>query len=105
MPMDEIERFYELKVIAGNEPNEVTLTSAEWQRAKDSPDFFLVVISGVEGKDSRPSVRIIPKPLDQLAQRASGTMKLSGIRYAKSVTFELASVNDVSDGYEPCIDD
>ena len=98
--MDELERFYELKVSAGGEPNEVTLTSAEWQRAKSSPDFFLVVISGVEGEDSRPSVRIIPKPLDQLAQRVSGTIKLSGVHHAKSVTFEFASAEDVLHGGE-----
>ena len=98
--MDELERLYELKVSAGGEPNEITLTSAEWQRAKNSPDFFLVVISGVEGMDSKPSVRIIPKPLDQLDQRVSGTIKLSGVRHAKSVTFKFASVEDVLDGGE-----
>ena len=70
------------------------------QRAKNSPDFFLVVISGVEGMDSKPRVRIIPKPLDQLDQRVSGTIKLSGVRHAKSVTFKFASVEDVLDGGE-----
>ena len=92
--MDELKRFYEFKVSAGGEPNEVTLTIAEWQRAKDSPDFFLVVVSGVEGEDSRPSVRIIPRPLEQLAQRDSDTIKLSGVHHAKSVTFEFASAED-----------
>ena len=95
--MDELERFYELKVSAGGEPNEVELTSAEWQRAKISPDFFLVVISGVEGVDSRPSVRIIPRPLNQLDQRVSGTIKLSGVRHAKSVTFNFTRVEDGPD--------
>ncbi len=62
--MDELERFYELKVSAGSETNEVTLTSAEWQRAKSSPNFFLVIVSNVEeGADSGPSIRIIPQPL------------------------------------------
>ena len=88
--MDEFERFYELKVSAGGEPNDVTLTSAEWQRARSSPDFFLVLVSGVEGVESRPSVRIIPEPLAQLDERVSGTVKLSGVRHAKSVTFEFA---------------
>ena len=96
--MDELERFYELKVSAGGEPNEVTLTSAEWQRAIGSPDFFLVVVSGVEGVESRPSVRIIPRPLDQLDQSVSGTVKLSGVRCAKSVTFEFAPREALSDG-------
>ena len=59
-----------------------------------------MVISGVEGVDSRPSVRIIPKPLDQLDQRVSSAVKLSGVRHAKSVTFKFASVEDVLDGGE-----
>ena len=96
--MDKLERFYELKVSAGGEPNEITLTSAEWQRAKSSPDFFLVVVSGVEGADSRPSLRIIPRPLDQLDERVSGAMKLSGVLDAKSVTFKFAPVEAVSNG-------
>ena len=98
--MDELKRYYELKVSAGGEPNEVTLTSAEWQRANSSPDFFLVVVSGVEGADSRPSVRVIPRPLDQLDERVSGTIKLSGVRDAKSVTFEFMPVETVTDGDE-----
>ena len=95
--MDELERFYELKVSAGDEPNEVTLTSAEWQRAQSSSDFFLVVVSGVEGVESRPSVRIIPRPLDQLEQKVTDTMILSGVRHARSVTYEFAPVKAVSD--------
>ena len=98
--MDELERFYELKVSAGGEPNEVTLTSAEWQRAISSPDFFLVVVSGVEGVESRPRVRIIPRPLEQLDQSASGTLKLSGVRHATSVTIEFAPGEALSDGDE-----
>ena len=94
--MDELKRFYELKVSAGSEPNEVTLTSAEWQRARSSPEFFLVVVSGVEGVNSRPSVRIIPTPLHQLEQRVSGTMTLSGVRKARSVTYEFAPIEAVS---------
>ena len=96
--MDELKRFYELKVSAGGEPNEVTLTSAEWQRAQSSPDFFLVVVSGVEGVESRPSVRIIARPLDQLEQRVSGAITLSGVRQVKSVTYEFAPNESVSDG-------
>ena len=99
--MDELKRFYELKVSAGNEPNAVTLTSAEWQRAQSSADFFLVVVSGVEGVESRPSVRIIPKPLDQLEKKVSGTMILSGVRQARSVTYEFAPTEAISDGDEP----
>ena len=88
--MDQLERFYELKVSAGDEPNSITLTNAELQRARSSRHFFLVVVSRVEGADARPTVRIVPRPLDQLDQSVSGTMALSGVREAKSVTYDFA---------------
>ena len=90
--MDELKRFYELKVSAGGEPNEITLTNAEWQRAQTSDDFFLVVVSGVEGAVSKPNVRIIPRPLEQLETKVSGSLILSGVRDAKSVTYSFAPV-------------
>ena len=87
--VDELERFYELKVSAGEEPKEVTLTDAEWKRANSSPDFFLVVVSGMEGSEATPCVRIIPKPLNQLKQRVSGTVILSGVQDAKSLRYDF----------------
>ena len=59
--------------------------------------FRLPVVSGVEGVESRPSLRIIPRPLDQLDERESGTVKLSGVRHAKSLTFQFAPVEAVLD--------
>ena len=96
--MDKLERFYELKVSAGGEPNYVTLTNTELQRARSSRHFFLVVVSGVEGADARPTVRIIPRPLDQLEQSVSGTMILSGVREAKSVTYDFAPSDELVAG-------
>lgn len=87
--MDKLERFYELKVSAGAEPDQVRLTNAEVQRAQSSPHFFLLVVSGVEGGAASPTVRIIPKPLDQLQQAVTGTMTLSGVTRAKSVVYDL----------------
>ena len=92
--MDKLKRFYELKVSAGDEPNYVTLTNAELQRARNSPHFFLVVVSGVEGADAGPKVRIIPRPLDQLEQSVSGTMTLSGVRATRSVTYNFAPLDE-----------
>lgn len=46
--MDELRQFYELKVYAGAEPDEIRLTYSEVRRAIASTDFFLVVVSGVE---------------------------------------------------------
>lgn len=87
--MDKLERFYELKVSAGAEPDQVRFTNAEVQRAQGSPHFFLVVVSGVEGGAANPTVRIIPRPLDQLEQAVTGTMTLSGVTRAKSVVYDL----------------
>ena len=92
--MDQLKRFYELKVSAGDEPNSITLTNAELQRARSSPHFFLVVVSRVEGADAGPTVRIIPQPLDQLGQTVNGTMALSGVREAKSLTYDFAPVDE-----------
>ena len=92
--MDKLGRFYELKVSARDEPNQITLTNAEVRRAQNSPHFFLVVVSGVEGADARPTVRVIPRPLDQLAQSVSGTMTLSGVRDAKSVAYHFVPLNN-----------
>ena len=87
--MDKLKRFYELKVSAGAEPDQIRLTNAEVQRAQSSPHFFLVVVSGVEGTAASPTVRIVPRPLDQLQQAVTGTMTLSGVSRAKSVVYDL----------------
>ena len=42
-----MKRYYELKVSAGPEPDVVTLTDSEVQRALTTPDFFLVVVANV----------------------------------------------------------
>ena len=54
--VDELRRFYELKVSAGPEPDQITLTNAEVQRALTTEDFFLVVVSGVEHSETRVPV-------------------------------------------------
>lgn len=46
--VDELARFYELKTYGGAEPDTIQLTPAEFQRAIESDDFFLVVVSGLE---------------------------------------------------------
>ena len=92
--MDELQRFYELKVSAGVEPDTVRLTNSEVQRALSTPDFFLVVVSGIEGIDARPTVRVIVDPLKQLHPMDSGTITLSGVRSAKSLAYDFAPVND-----------
>ena len=88
--IDQLQRFYELKVSADTEPDHVTLTSAEVKRASSTPDFFLVVVSGVEGIDARPKIRVIVDPLNQLQPTESGSITLSGVRNAASLTYDFA---------------
>ena len=65
--VDSMKRFYELKVIAGAEPDRVTLTNSEVQRAMKEDKFFLVVVSGVEGVDARPKARVFVDPAESTA--------------------------------------
>ncbi|WP_419913071.1 sacsin N-terminal ATP-binding-like domain-containing protein [Candidatus Poriferisodalis sp.] len=92
--MDEWQNYYELKVSAGSEPNEVTLTAAEYERASTTPDFFLVVVSNLEGNDARPTVRVIVDPLDHLREVKRGTTTLAGLSEAPSLVYEFAPADD-----------
>ena len=89
--VDELGRFYELKVSAGAEPDQVTLTDAEVKRALTTPDFFLVIVSGIEGVDARPTVRVVVAPLKQLTPTDSGSIILSGVRSATSLAYHFAA--------------
>ncbi len=92
--IDQLKQYYELKVSAGSEPNEVTLTDSEVQRALTTPDFFLVVVSNIEGLDARPTVRVVADPLNQLCPTRRGTINLSGVREAKSLMYHFAPLAD-----------
>ena len=90
--VDSLKRFYELKVIAGSEPDQVTLTNSEVQRAMGDNQFFLIVVSGVEGIDARPKVRVFVDPLNQLQRTYNGSITLSGVRTTDSLVYEFAPV-------------
>lgn len=92
--MDELQNYYELKVSAVSEPNEVTLTAAEYERASTTPGFFLVVVSNLEGNDARPTVRVIVDPLDHLREVKRGTTTLAGLSEAPSLVYEFAPADE-----------
>ena len=94
--IDSMKRFYELKVIAGTEPDQVTLTNSEVRRAKSTDKFFLIVVSGVEGVDARPKLRVFVDPLNQLQETHNGSITLSGVRSAESLAYEYGHANDSS---------
>ena len=98
--VDELRRFYELKVSAGAEADQVTLTNTEVQRALSTEDFFLVVVSGVERSETHPSVRILVYPLEQLQPTDRGQITLSGVRSSTSLIYEFSPVDDTEDSSE-----
>jgi hypothetical protein len=87
--MDCPEASGHLKVSAGPEPDRITLTDSEVQRALTEPGFFLVVVSEVEGNCACPKVRIIADPLKQLHPADTGSVTLTGVREARSLVFEF----------------
>ncbi len=95
--VDELGKYYELKVSSGTEPNEVTLTNSEVRRALTTADFFLVVVSNLEeGADAQPTIRIVVDPLNQLRPTERGSITLSGVAEAKSLVYQFAKSNDGS---------
>lgn len=74
--------YYELKVSGGNEPDFVSLTASEVIRAAAAKDkFVLAVVSGVEGVDACPTVRLVFDPLKELeAGTEDRKINLIGIR-------------------------
>ena len=92
--MDDLRQFYELKVYAGAEPDEVRLTDSEFRRAIDETDFFLVVVSGVEEGSAEHTVRIIAQPLRQLRKLDQREFRLGGIREARSLLYRLSADTD-----------
>jgi hypothetical protein len=92
--VDDRGRFWELKAHAGSEPDSVRLTRSEVLRAKDNPGYFLVVVSGLEGDDATPIVRIIKDPLTSLSPDDSAPVQLSGVRSAPSLSYRFANVKE-----------
>ncbi len=92
--VDEQDNFYELKVFAGRERDDVELTASEVQRARTAQSFFLVVVSNIEGDDAQPTVRLIADPLQRLQPTDRGTITLSGVGEPGNTLYTFASIAD-----------
>lgn len=93
--MDDLGRYYELKVYAEAEPAQIDMTDSEVQRAQSSPDFFLVVVSGLEeSSGARPTVRVIVDPLNQLRLAPRGNTTWSGVHEAKSLVYQFGPADE-----------
>ena len=100
--IDRMKAFYELKVYTGAEPDQVTLTDAEFRRALKTRDYFLIVVSEIEGSNARPKVRVFVNPLGQLQPTGSRSITLTGVRTAPSLVYEFEQIDDTS---PPEVDD
>jgi len=66
----------------------VRLEADQVRRAMTTDNFFLVVVSGVEGANASPQVRIIDD-LRQLQMSESSRVQFSGVQSATSLLFRL----------------
>lgn len=88
--VDDMDRFYELKVHLGDEPDTIHLEESQIRRAMSTKDFFLVVVSKIEGANARPRVRIIADPVRQLTMTQSSSVNFTGVRDAEhSLVYDL----------------
>ena len=93
--VDSLDHFFELKVHLGDEPDVIRLEESQIRRALSTPNFFLVVVSNVEGAEARPKVRIIVDPVHQLTMTQSSAMSFAGVRGAEhSLVYDLGPVPD-----------
>jgi len=93
--IDGLDRFFELKVHLGDEPDTIHLEASQIRRALSTPNFFLVVVSNVEGANARPKVRIIIDPVHQLTMSQSSSVSYTGVHSAEhSLVYELRPMSE-----------
>jgi hypothetical protein len=69
------------------DPDDISLTRAEYLRAQETDDFFLVLVGNVEQSDADPEILIITDPLNQLTMKPSGSVSLNGLRHANALRY------------------
>lgn len=87
--VDALDRFFELKVYSGAEPDRIVLEYSQIRRAMSTPNFFLVVVSELEGENTSPKVRFIIDPLSQLSMSESSSVIFTGVHSSKSVVYRF----------------
>ena len=96
--VDDLGQFFELKVYANAEPDAISLTDSEFKRAASSEQFYLVVVSELEGASAKPRVRIIADPVNQLAVAGTANITMTGVKHAASLLFEYEQSADGAPG-------
>jgi len=86
--IDELRQCYEIKMSSGTAmPADITLTASEVEAARNDPDFFLAVVSGLEDGAGQLRVRFIFDPLSTLNVRVRGDLTLTGVDKAEALEF------------------
>ena len=100
---DQLRRFYELKVAASAEPDEIVLEDSQIRRALSTKDFFLVIAAGVEGAPATPRVPVIVNPVGHLWMSERSQVRFGGIRQPVSLVYDLRPGADAApdDGVLP----
>lgn len=97
--VDDLKNYYELKVYSGKIPDDISLTSAEYLRAQETEDFFLVLVGNVEAGEGVPEVLIIKDPIGQLTTRPTGSVRLTGRTRADVLSYKFRPRDvDAGDG-------
>lgn len=88
--IDELRQCYEIKMCSGAAlPTDVTLTASEIEAARDDPNFFLAIVTGLEEGSGKLRVRFIFDPLGQLDVRVRSDLTLTGVDKAEALEFEF----------------
>ncbi|PHS19332.1 MAG: hypothetical protein COA78_00330 [Blastopirellula sp.] len=97
--IDDLRQCYEIKMNSGTSiPTDVTLTASEVEAAKNDPDFFLAIVSGLEDGAGHLRVRFIFDPLSSLDIRLRGDLTLTGVDKVEALEFSFDRRNETGSG-------
>lgn len=88
--IDELRQCFEMKMSSSGIPNEITLTAREVEAAREDPDFFLAIVTGLEDGVGKLRVSFIFDPLNKLDVKVSGDLILTGVQDAEKLQFEFS---------------
>jgi hypothetical protein len=96
--LDNLRRYFELKVHVGALPDEVRLEPSEIERAATARDaYFLAVIGGLE-EGTQTEIRIFADPLRTLRWRRATIVRLGGVLTSRALVIRLADAVPDDDG-------
>ncbi|MFD4655930.1 protein NO VEIN domain-containing protein [Kitasatospora sp. NPDC058444] len=82
--VDNAGRYYEIKAHGGARPGHVTLTAAEYNRAREQGENYILVVAEHLNEDSggEPVLTLISDPLAKLDLEPVSDVRLKGLRGA-----------------------